>query len=206
MFVDIETFNLKSVPQLKSFTLESFVENDLQFAYLKWLLNNINHVIKLEIHLYYDGIWRNHQTIWKSFIDANFIRQYCLPDEIINIRDFDFYICAQCQLSSSDIEQIRNSFKIDSFFILHQWTNVKCFYDECLSYQHIFSSNLKRFSFRELLINHPCVNHWSSIQNIKLSLDLSLYLFLEQFDKLCLYVSDITISAGKDFCKTHIFY
>ncbi|CAF5079453.1 unnamed protein product, partial [Rotaria sp. Silwood1] len=89
---------------------------DLQFAYLKWLLNNINHVIKLEIHLYYDGIWRNHQTIWKSFIDASFIRQYCLPDEIINIRDFDFYICGQCQLSSNDIEKIRNSFKIDSFF------------------------------------------------------------------------------------------
>ena len=130
--------------------MKTFVDNDLEFGYLKWLLNNINHVIQLELHLYYNGIRRSDQRIWKTCIDANFIRQYCLPDEIINMREFDFYICAKCELSSNDVERIINSFQIDSFFVLHQWANVKCIYDERVSYQHIFSSNLKRFSFREL--------------------------------------------------------
>jgi hypothetical protein len=130
--------------------MKTFVDNDLEFGYLKWLLNNINHVIQLEVHLYYNGIWENHQKIWKTSIDANFIRQHCLPDEIINIREFYFYICAKCELSSNDVERIINSFQTDSFFVLHQWANVKCIYDKHASYQHMFSSNLKRFSFREL--------------------------------------------------------
>ncbi|CAF3966103.1 unnamed protein product [Rotaria sp. Silwood1] len=183
------------VPKLKCFTLKSSAYNDLEFAYLKWLLNNINHVIKLEIHLYSIRIWRKEQRIRKSFIDANFIRQYCLPDKIINLRDFYFYIRAECQLSLNNIEKIINSFKIDSFFISHQWTNVKCFYDECLSYQHIFSSNLNKFQYCDLLINYPCVYDWSpTTKDISIYLDSSVYVFLEQFDKLCPNVSDITIN------------
>ncbi|CAF4763783.1 unnamed protein product, partial [Rotaria sp. Silwood2] len=183
------------VPKLKCFTLKSSAYYDLEFAYLKWLLNNINHAIKLEIHLYSIRIWRKDKRIRKSFIDANFIRQYCLPDKIINLRDFYFYIRAECQLSLNDIEKIINSFKIDSFFISHQWTNVKCFYDECLSYQHIFSSNLNKFQYCDLLINYPCVYDWApTAKDIRIYLDSSVYLFLEQFDKLCPNVSDITIN------------
>ena len=42
---------------------------------------------------------REYAKIWRSVIDADFIRQYCLPDRIINLIDFDFYVCSECQLS-----------------------------------------------------------------------------------------------------------
>ena len=123
--------------------LKSFILNDSQFIYLKWLLNNMNHIEKLKISLSGDKVWRDDQIIWKSLIDANFVRQYCLPDKMINLIDFDFYICSKRQLSLIDIEKIINSFQIDSFFIEHQWTNVKCFYDENNSDQHLFSTQRK---------------------------------------------------------------
>ena len=72
---------------MEYFTLKSFVVNDLEFGYLKWLLNNVNHVKKLEINLHSGYLWKTDQMIWRSFIDANFIRQYCLPDQVINLKD-----------------------------------------------------------------------------------------------------------------------
>ncbi|CAF4731173.1 unnamed protein product, partial [Rotaria sp. Silwood1] len=114
------------VPRLKSFTLKSFVHTDFEFTYLKWLLNNLNHITKLQIHLYSNYTLKTDQLIWKSIIDANFIRQYCLPDQIINLKYFYFYICAKRQSSLNNISEIINSFKINSFFISHQWTNVQC--------------------------------------------------------------------------------
>ncbi len=118
----------------------------MEFIYLKWLLNNLNYVKKLQVHIKSGKlIDRECQYIWKSLIDANFIRQYCLPDTIPNLIDFNFYICSQCQLSYDDIEKIINSFKIHSFFIEHQWTNVKCLYDSVMSSQHLFSSFINIF-------------------------------------------------------------
>ena len=137
---------------MKCFTLKSCVYNDLEFTYLKWLLNNINHVTKLDIHLYNDNVWGKDQTIWKSIIDANFIRQYCLPDQMINLRDFQFYICIRYQLLISDIEKIKNSFRIDPFFISHQWTNVKCLFDPIMSCQHLFSSFNNTFQSSDSLM------------------------------------------------------
>ncbi|CAF1579753.1 unnamed protein product [Rotaria sp. Silwood1] len=146
MFDDnIDFFCCLKVPKLEYFILKSAVVDDLEFVCLKWLLNNINYVKKLQIDLCSRVVWRSDQMIWKSLIDANFIRQYCLPDQIVNLEDFRFYIRANCQLSSYDIEKIINSFKINSFFISHQWTNVKCFYNEGASYQHIFSSILDKY-------------------------------------------------------------
>jgi len=109
---------------------------------LKWLLNNINYIEKLQLHLRSDKLIETRcQNIVKSSIDANFIRQYCLPDTIHNLIDFNFYIYSECQLSLNDIERITNSFKIHSFFkISHQWTNVKCLFDPIMSFQHFFSS------------------------------------------------------------------
>ncbi len=129
--------------------MKSSVNDEFEIAYLKWLLNNVNHVIKLEI----DIIWTTSKTIWKSFIDANFTRQYCLPDKIINLKYFHFYIGVKCQLllEKDDIDKIRNSFKIHPFFISHQWTNVECIYDENNSYHHIFSSDTKKFHFYDIL-------------------------------------------------------
>jgi hypothetical protein len=115
---------------------------------LKWLLNNLNYVEKLQVHLKSDNIIETRsKNIWKSFIDADFIRQYCLPDMITNLIDFNFYICTQCQLSINDIEKIINSFKIHSFFIEHQWTNVKCLFDPIMSCQHLFSSFTNTLQF-----------------------------------------------------------
>ncbi len=136
---------------MKCFILKSRIDNDLEFLYLKWLLNNVSHIHKLQISLKSEEVYRTDQMIWKSVIDANFIRQYCLPDKIINLIDFDFYICSKCQLFLVDIEKIIDSFKINSFFIEHQWTNVKCFYDENKSCQHIFfSTQNKSQSFHTL--------------------------------------------------------
>ncbi|CAF4872887.1 unnamed protein product, partial [Rotaria sp. Silwood1] len=39
------------VPKLRYFTLKTFIRHDLEFVYLKWLLNNINHVKNLKLRL-----------------------------------------------------------------------------------------------------------------------------------------------------------
>ncbi|CAF1270449.1 unnamed protein product [Rotaria sordida] len=181
------------IPKLECFTMKSFVNDDSEFIYLKWLLNNINYVKKLEIHLYKNEISKTDQTIWKSIIDANFIRQYCLPDEIINLKYFYFYIRLKHQLLLNNIEKIINSFKIDPFFILHQWTDVKYFYDEYRSYHHIFSSNFNKFQFSDFLMNHASIYDWLGNRHIGLHLNLSIHSFLEQFDKQCPSITSITI-------------
>ncbi|CAF3660703.1 unnamed protein product [Rotaria sp. Silwood1] len=194
------------ISKLECFKLKSYVRNDLEFAYLKCLLNNVNHVKKLEIHLYSEDIGR-------SFIDANFIREYCLPDHIINLKDFRFYMCAKCQLSLNDTEKIINSFKINSFFIDHQWTNVKCFYDENISYQHIFSSNFDKYQYFDHLLNYRYIlNDLLDPQHIKINFDPSLYSFFEQFNELCPNAFCITIDTvrfskftGQDKVRAKIF-
>jgi hypothetical protein len=129
------------MPKLRCFSLKTFVLTDAEFVNLKWLLNNLNYLEKLQLHLKSDRLSeRRCQNIWKSFIDANFIRQYCLPDITPNLIDFGFYICSSCQLSFNDTERIINSFKIHPFFIEHQWTNVKCLFDPIMSCQHLFSA------------------------------------------------------------------
>ncbi|CAF4919673.1 unnamed protein product, partial [Rotaria sp. Silwood1] len=131
---------LYKVPKLRCFSLKTFINNDSDIIYLKWLLNNMNYIEKLQLHLRSDKLIETKcQNILKSFIDANFIRQYCLPDIIPNLIYFNFYIYSQCQLSFNDIERITNSFKIHSFFIEQQWTNVKCLFDPIVSCQHLFS-------------------------------------------------------------------
>ena len=128
------------MPKLRCFSLKSSIDNNEQYIYLKWLLNNLNYVEKLEIHLMNDKIQKmQSDNIWKSFIDANFVRQYCLPDKTINLIDFNFYICSQYELSFNDIEETMNSFKNHPVFLDHQWTKVKCLYDPIASVQHVFS-------------------------------------------------------------------
>lgn len=140
------------MPKLKYFALKTSVKNDLQIKYLKWLLNNVNYIIKLKIDVRIDQIWATDQTKGNSVVDANFIRQYCLPDHIINLKDFRFYVRLKHESTLKiDISKIINSFKIDPVFISHEWTNVSCVYDEYESYQHIFSANLKRLRFYNLL-------------------------------------------------------
>ncbi|CAF3870306.1 unnamed protein product, partial [Rotaria sordida] len=88
------------VSKLQCLSLKSFIDDDLEFIYLKWILNNLNYVKKLQVHIKSCKLDdRKCQNIWKCLIDANFIRQYCLPDRIPNLIDFNFYISSQCQLS-----------------------------------------------------------------------------------------------------------
>ncbi|CAF5009775.1 unnamed protein product [Rotaria sp. Silwood1] len=125
----------------------------MEFFYLKWLLNNLNYVEKLQVHLKSDQLLETRcQIIWKSVIDANFILEYCLPDKIINLIYFDFYIYSKCKLSLNDIEQIINSFKIHSFFISYQWTNVICLFDPIMSCQHLFSSFTNTLQFSDSIM------------------------------------------------------
>ena len=115
---------------------------------MKWLLNKLNYIKNLQLHLRNNELIETKcQNIWKSVIDANFVRQNCLPDQIIYLIYFDFYICCQCQLSLNDISKIINSFKIDSFFISYNWTNVKCLFDPIMGCQHLFSSFPDKLQF-----------------------------------------------------------
>ncbi|CAF2334673.1 unnamed protein product [Rotaria sp. Silwood2] len=187
------------VPKLRYFSLKTFIYTDLEFIYLKWLLNNFNYVVKLQLHLISDKIIETKsKNIWKSFIDADFIRQYCLPDMIINLIDFNFYICTQCQLSINDIENITNSFKINSFFISHQWTNVKCLFDPIMSCQHLFSSFNNTLEFSNNFTIRPCILNWPYIDEYSTPHHPSLFLFLEQFNNLSPDISCINVY------KTHV--
>ncbi|CAF4633067.1 unnamed protein product [Rotaria socialis] len=182
------------IPKLRYFSLKSFIGDDLDFIYLKWLLNNMNYIEKLQFHIKNEKLIKGRsQNIWKSLIDANFIHQYCLPDIIPNLIYFDFYICSECQLPFNDIEKITNSFKIHSFFIEHQWTNVKCLFDPIASCQHLFSSFTNTFQSSDSLINYSYICNWSAFNDQWFSLHPSLSLFLEQFNELSSNVSYINI-------------
>ncbi|CAF4375564.1 unnamed protein product, partial [Rotaria sp. Silwood2] len=39
------------IRKLRYFSLKSFIEDDFNFVYLKWLLNNINYIEKLQVHI-----------------------------------------------------------------------------------------------------------------------------------------------------------
>lgn len=108
-------------------------------------MNNVNHVIKLVLHLSIDSSTEPDQSISQFAVDADFILKYCLPDEIVNLKYFDFYIYKRCKISPNDMQKAINSFKMHEFFIDHQWTNVDCFYEEKLCYEHIFSYNPNNF-------------------------------------------------------------
>ncbi len=128
------------MPKLKCFILDTIVADALELAYLKWILNNLNHIQKLKLRLRNCYESRTKHTLYTSVLDANFIRQYCLPDEVINLIYFDFHISSKCKLTMIDTEQIIHSFQIHPFFVDHQWTNVKYFYDPINSYQYLSSS------------------------------------------------------------------
>ncbi|CAF0998932.1 unnamed protein product [Rotaria sordida] len=184
----------EKVPKLNYFILKVFVKNDFEFAYLKWILNNLNHIQKFKLHLQIYRMYSSSDIMIKEYIvDANFIYQYCMPDIIINITDFQFYIISECQLLSSNIEKIINSFKIHQFFIDHQWTNVTCFYDPLMSYQHLSSSNVNILQFMNGLHFYANIFTWPRIQDVSIDLHPSLYLFLERLDEIYPNVSHIKV-------------
>ncbi len=106
---------------------------------MKWILNNLNHIRKLKLRLYCVGLYRSNNDIWNSIVDANFVRQYCMPDIAIHLISFDFYIRSEYKLPMNNIEQIISSFITHPFFVDKQWTNVKCFFDTKMLHQHLSS-------------------------------------------------------------------
>jgi hypothetical protein len=142
------------MPKLRCFILNTIIAGDFEFAYLKWILNNLNHIRKLKLRLKIEHNNRMENTLWNCIIDANFIRQYCMPDTMNNLIHFDFYICSTYKLpiNENDIEKTIHSFKIHPFFIEHQWTNVKYFFDPVLSYQHLCSFLVHKPQFFDGLV------------------------------------------------------
>ncbi|CAF3496228.1 unnamed protein product [Rotaria socialis] len=184
---------IEHVPNLEEI-LKTFICEDAEFVYLKRLLNNLNYVEKLKVHLKSDKlIETRRRNIWKSVIDANFIRHYCLPDKIINLINFDFYIYSQCQLSSNDIKRIIKSFNIHSFFVDYKWTNVKCLFDPIIECQHLFSCFTSALQFSDSLNNYSYIFNWPRIDFIWFDLYPSLHLFLEQFNELSPNISCIEV-------------
>ncbi|CAF4024654.1 unnamed protein product, partial [Rotaria sordida] len=195
------------IQKLKYFSLKTFIYEDYEFIYLKWLLNNLNYIEKLQLHIKHDILnERICHNIMKSLIDANFIRQYCLPDLIPNLIYFNFYIYWKCQLSFNDIEIIKNSFKIHPFFISYQWTDVTCLFDPIIECQHLFSSFNNTVQSYNSFINYSYIFNWPPLYNIWYNLYPSLYLFLERFNDYYRHVSCIKVykNSIQDFNKTDL--
>src|SRR5215467_9862515 len=127
------------MPKLQSFTLNTIVAGDFEFAYLKWILNNLNYIQKLKLRLDIDYRPGMKMTLCSSAVDANFIYRHFMPDTTINLIHFDFYISTIFKLPMNDIEKIIHSFQNHPCFIDHQWTNVKCFVDPINSFQELSS-------------------------------------------------------------------
>ncbi|CAF4995354.1 unnamed protein product, partial [Rotaria sp. Silwood1] len=129
--------------KLKCFALESAIDDYLQLVYLKWILNNINYIDKLKVDLYIKNLMNVNEVI-----NAKSLRKYCMPDILINLIDFDFYIILKCRLLfPNDIQKIIDSFETDNFFSDHHWTNIKCFFDPIFSCQHISSTGIIKSKF-----------------------------------------------------------
>ncbi|CAF4654238.1 unnamed protein product, partial [Rotaria socialis] len=86
-------------------------DND-ELIYLKWIVNQMSYIEKLKIHL----DLKKSKTI-NCVIDGHFVHKYCMPDILINLINFDFYIVSKCifLLSTNDIEKIIDSFKTDRY-------------------------------------------------------------------------------------------
>ncbi|CAF1239519.1 unnamed protein product [Rotaria sp. Silwood1] len=160
--------NNVEIPKLKCFILKSKIHGDCQLVYLKWILNNVNHIEKLKLYLDINLTHENNLMKNKSIIDANFISQYCMLDVFKYLIDFHFYIVSKCQLLPNDIQIIEDSFKNHYFFSNHHWINVKCFFDPIMSYQHLSSMGIvKPKLFPGIIIDYPNIFHCQHMKYLK---------------------------------------
>ncbi|CAF3284294.1 unnamed protein product [Rotaria sp. Silwood2] len=123
------------IPKLKSFILKSVISDDFQLNYLRWIINKVNYIEKLKLHLDIKNIMNDN-----CVINENFLEKYCMPNILVYLIDFDFYIVSKCKLLLlNDIQKIIDSFKSHQFFANGQWKNIKCSFDPIMSCQHISS-------------------------------------------------------------------
>jgi len=133
---------------LTDFILKCYIYSNEQLYYLKWLFNNLNHVKKVQLYVGINDMYQRNSLITNyTDVAANFIEKYFISDTKINLIHLDFYIISKCKFSLNNEEKILNSFKINSFFVEHQWTNVNYLFDSIKSYQYLSSSNVKISKF-----------------------------------------------------------
>lgn len=111
--------------------MKAIVKSDLSLDYLKWILNNLNHIQKLKID------FRCEQ--YYPTVDAKYIQRYCLPDQTKNLIDYKFSVITGGKIPSLDSMKDVQSFRIDPFFVDHGWTNVRCLFDVTNLTRRIFS-------------------------------------------------------------------
>jgi hypothetical protein len=126
------------MPKLKCFRLKNVILDELELAYLKWMINNVYYIEKLKVRLYIKNLMNENNVI-----DVNYFHEHIMPNISIHLIDFDFYIISKCKLLfENEIEKIIDSFKSDQIFIDHHWTNVKCYFDKVSLCQHISSTRI----------------------------------------------------------------
>lgn len=104
-------------------------------------MNKINFIENLQLIVKTDIlVKREDEFVNKSSFNADWIRRYLLADSMPNLIKFTFSICFEYRLSSDEIAKLTNSFKIHSFFVDRQWTNVKCLFDRIRSCAYLFSA------------------------------------------------------------------
>ncbi|CAF4062206.1 unnamed protein product, partial [Rotaria sordida] len=172
------------VEKLTDFILKCYIYSNEQLYYLKWLFNNLNHVKKVQLNVRINDMYQRNSLITNyTDVDANFIEKYFISDIKINLIHLNFNIISKCKYSLNNKEKILNSFKINSFFVEHQWTNVNYLFDSIKSYQYLSSSNVKISKFFYDLIEYPDIFDWPNIKYIEVIFHSRIDRFLEQFDQ-----------------------
>ncbi|CAF3677519.1 unnamed protein product [Rotaria sp. Silwood1] len=181
------------MPKLKSFSLKRIILHDCALNYLKWIINNVYHVEKLKIRLVIKSA-----TNENNIIDINYLRKNIMPDILINLLDFDFYIVSKCKLLfENDIEKIIDSFKSDRIFIDRHWTNVQCYFDRVSLCQHISSNRIIKPKLFHGIIDYRMIFDWEDVKYMKIDLCPSIYSFLSQFDKIYPRIRSIQFNIGE---------
>ncbi|CAF1220164.1 unnamed protein product [Rotaria sp. Silwood1] len=192
-FISINSNWYEKMPKLKSFSLKSIILNDCELNYLKWIINNVYHVEKLKIRLVIKSA-----TNENNIIDINYLRKNIMPDILINLLDFDFYIVSKCKLLfENDIEKIIDSFKSDRIFIDRHWTNVQCYFDRVSLCQHISSNRIIKPKLFHGIIDYRMIFDWEDVKYMKIDLCPSIYSFLSQFDKIYPRIRSIQFNIGE---------
>ncbi|CAF5015825.1 unnamed protein product, partial [Rotaria socialis] len=122
-----------------------------------------------------------------------------MPDILINLINFDFYIVSKCifLLSTNDIEKIIDSFKTDRFVFNDQSTNVNCYLDSIMSHQHLSSTIINKPKIFDGIIDYLNIFDLQHVRYINVDLRPSIYLFLKQFDVLFPHIDCIKFKMGK---------
>ncbi|CAF4049853.1 unnamed protein product [Rotaria sordida] len=115
-----------------------------------------------------------------------------MPDILIHLIDFDFYIVSSCKLLfENDIQKVIDSFKTDQFFIYRYWINIQCYFDPIMSYQHISSTKLIKPIFVHGIVDYPIFFDWKCVKYMMVNLCPSIIGCLKQFDILYPHIKSI---------------